>query len=352
MSSWIRVLRERLHLLKSTSVRTEQIQDELSELRGLAEQHADLLRQTRDLTTSLRQLVGEGFADAAAGRSRALALQEESRRAIGGLRARELADTGNVDWLANQFSVYSQFGEDGLIQLLLREVPVTHRTFVEFGVEDYREATTRFLLVNNRWSGLVLDGSDANMAALKQEQIYQWLDLQAATAFVTRENINDILRANGREGEIGLLCIDIDGNDYWVWEAIDAVSPTIVVIEYNYRFGPEISVVVPYDPHFVKNDAHPSAIYYGASLTALCRLARKKGFAFVGCSNGGVNAFFVRRDHLPVTLRELQPSEGYVAGQHAEMRGPDGRITKPSLAVQQALLLSLPLVEIEGANIV
>jgi hypothetical protein len=141
--------------------------------------------------------------------------------------------------------------------------------------------------------------------------------------------------------------VDIDGNDYWVWQAIDCVNPAIVVSEYNFRFGANKAVTVPYDASFVRTKAHYSNIYYGASLKALCILADRKGYAFVGCNSAGNNAFFVRKDLKPDSLKELTPEEGYVAAQFRESRDEKGNFLYLSLEEEQKILSSLPLVEIE-----
>lgn len=268
------------------------------------------------------------------------------REALGRIEARQLA-AGNAGTLvANEFQVYSQWGEDGIIQHLLRHVPVKRKLFVEFGVEDYTEANTRFLLVNNDWTGLVLDGGAENVGAIRRSDVYWRHNLKAAQAFITRENINDVLRTHGVAGEIGILSIDIDGNDYWVWEACDVVNPAIVIVEYNSRFGAERAVTVPYDPGFVRHKAHHSCAYYGASLPALVALGKRKGYAFVGSNSAGNNAFFVRQDLVAAPLRELTAAQGYVARQFRETRDSDGRLTFPTPEEEAALVTSLPLVEV------
>ena len=191
------------------------------------------------------------------------------QEALGRIESRQVRGLDSAALADREFRVFSQWGEDGIIQHLIRAVPVAQRVFVEFGVENYTEANTRFLLTNDNWSGLVIDGSEDHIRSVKKDAIYWRHNLKAVSAFVTRENINALLRENGLTGEIGLLSIDVDGNDYWVWEAIDAVQPAIVVIEYNARFGPERAVTVPYDAAFVRQKAHHSMIYYGASLAAL-----------------------------------------------------------------------------------
>lgn len=271
------------------------------------------------------------------------------QEALGRIEARQLADKSAAPIAAAEFRAFSQWGEDGIIQHLLRHVRVDRRIFVEFGTQDYSEANTRFLLINDNWSGLIIDGSQENIDRVVRSQIYWRHNLKALCAFVTRENIDDLIRRSGLAGEIGLLSVDIDGNDYWVWEAITSVSPALVVTEYNWRFGPERSVTVPYDAGFERGRAHPSMIYYGASLAALCALGRRKGYAFVGCNSAGNNAFFVRNELRPTHLPELTPQEGYVAGRFREARGADGHLAFMTAAEEEALVMSLPLVEVPGA---
>ena len=117
-----------------------------------------------------------------------------------------------------EFKVFSQFGDDGIIQYLVNrvEIPAGRRRFIEFGVENYRESNTRFLLLNNNWSGLILDGSAENINSIKNDQIYWKHELTAVHSFIDRDNINELIAANGFAGEVGILSIDIDGNDYWI----------------------------------------------------------------------------------------------------------------------------------------
>jgi hypothetical protein len=245
-----------------------------------------------------------------------------------------------------EFRVYSQWGEDGIIQGLIDSVTIARPIFVEFGVEDYHESNTRFLLVNNNWSGLILDSNIDNIQNICDSELYWRYDLKAKHAFITRDNINSLLRESGITGEIGLLSIDIDGNDYWVWQRLNEVSPDIVVVEYNHRFGPTASVSVPYRPDFERAKAHFSMIYFGASLAALCKLGESKGYAFVGCNSAGNDAFFVKRDKLPDELRPLHASEGFVSGRFRESRDEDGRLAYLEPKEEQLILRRLELVEV------
>jgi len=263
------------------------------------------------------------------------------QEALGRIEARQCAEA--PDLASSEFRAFSQWGEDGIIQHLLNKVNVTRKVFVEFGVENYTEANTRFLLINDNWSGLVIDGSPDHIRSIRASPIYWQHNLKAVEAFVTRENINQLLADNGVSGEIGVLSIDIDGNDYWVWEAIDSVSPAILVMEYNARFGAEEAVTVPYDPAFQRTRAHFSNVYYGASLAALTKLSHRKGYALVGCNTAGNNAFFVKTDLMPESLREATVPEAYARNQFRESRQEDGKLAMLSFEQERELVFSLPL---------
>ena len=268
------------------------------------------------------------------------------REALGRVEARQLRDVSSENLADFEFRAFSQFGEDGIIQRLVREVPIPRKIFVEFGVESYREANTRFLLVNDNWGGLVLDGDAENIAAIRADPIYWYHNLKARAAFVTRDNIDALLLEEGAAGDIGLLSVDIDGVDWWVWEAVESSRPAIVVAEYNHRFGPDASVTVPYRPDFDRRLAHHSLCYFGASLRALERLARRKGYDLVGCGSAGLNAFFVRSDLRPESLPVRTVEEAFVDGQFCEYHDADGNRRRIPLEEQRALVLSLPLVRV------
>jgi hypothetical protein len=175
-----------------------------------------------------------------------------------------------------EFQVFSQRGEDGIIQYIINQLEIPNRIFIEFGVENYTESNTRFLLMNNHWEGLVIDGSKENIKFIKEDFIYWKYDITAYHAFITRDNINELIKNYTDIQDIGLLSVDVDGNDYWIWEAIEVVNPRVVVCEYNSAFGSSKNVSVPYAEDFERTKAHYSNLYFGASLGAFCYLAEKK----------------------------------------------------------------------------
>lgn len=223
------------------------------------------------------------------------------------MAARQIRQLGKIDSLFDvEFCVFSQWGEDGIIEWLVHHLNGIPEVFVEFGVENYRESNTRFLLQHRNWRGLVIDGSDSNVAEILRDRISWRHDLRAVSSFVTRENINSVIRSEGFEGEIGILSIDIDGMDYWVWEAIATVDPLILIVEYNSAFGDLLPLTVPYKDDFSRNQVHYSNLYYGMSIQAARYLAVNRGYRFVGTNRAGSNAFFVRSDRAGEILNLIE----------------------------------------------
>jgi hypothetical protein len=205
-----------------------------------------------------------------------------------------------------EFRGFSQWGEDGILDWLIERLPGIPDTFIEFGVENYRESNTRLLLWLRNWRGLVIDGSSDYIEDIRRQEVSWRFDLTAVRAFIDRDNINNLLSSVEYGAEIGILSIDIDGNDYWVWQNISVVNPVVVVCEYNAVFGDLRRITTPYRADFQRNLAHYSNLYYGASLQALIDLGSKKGYTFVGTNSNGCNAFFVRNDRAPAVINSLE----------------------------------------------
>ena len=203
---------------------------------------------------------------------------------------------------------------------------IKEKTFIEFGVEDYTEANTRFLLMNDNWSGLVMDGDIEKINYLRNWDCMWKYDLLVKDVFITRENINKIITEAGFSGDIGILSIDLDGNDYWILEAIDCVSPRILICEYNNIYGATKAVTVPYDPDFVRTEKHYSNLYWGASISAYCRWAKENGYYYMGSNLAGNNAFFVRKDCIKPD-KIPKNANLFIESKYRESRGEDGSLT-------------------------
>lgn len=270
------------------------------------------------------------------------------RTQLGGIESRMVKGTDFDQLRGAEFQVFSQWGEDGIIQYLIGkvEVPTMAQRFVEFGVADYRESNSRFLLVHDNWTGLILDGGDAHIRFIEESGLRWRHTIEGRQVFITRENLPGLLDQEGYSGDIGLLSIDLDGNDYWVWQALTDVRARIVVVEYNSIFGPTATVSIPYTSDFRRTAAHPSNLYWGASLAALVHLGNQEGYRFVGSNSAGNNAFFVRED-VAGDLRTRASEEEWVESKFRESRDSGGRLSYVSShRERRSLVGTLPLVDV------
>jgi hypothetical protein len=270
----------------------------------------------------------------------------------GRIAAMQIGARDNIGHLGDvEFRVCSQWGEDGIIEWLCQRLPNISRSFVEFGVENFAEANARFLLENRGWRGLVMDGSAAHMASLRQDALYWRHDLTAVAAFITAENINRLITENGFAGDLGILSVDIDGNDYWVLEAIDCVDPAIIICEINGVFGDLKPFTVPYRPDFQRMDAHYSGQYFGCSLAAAKLLCRRKGYTFLGTNTNGVNAFFVRDDLAGPIVESLREARAWPP-RHRDSRDLRGELDFVRGLGRYDLVADMPVVDIPSGRLV
>lgn len=215
-----------------------------------------------------------------------------------------------------ELQVFSQNGEDGVIAEILRRITPPARYFVEFGIESGVQGNCVFLADVMNWRGLFMESEKTSFEALRRK--YGYNDrIRVMEVEVTASNINALLSDHGVPEELGVLSIDIDGNDYWVWEAIECVRPCVVVIEYNSSLPPDTHFVQPY----AAVEKWDATDFFGASLGALCNLAAAKGYSLVHCDLSGVNAFFVRTDLAgpfgdPGAVPRRGLSYGLLGGRH------------------------------------
>jgi hypothetical protein len=214
--------------------------------------------------------------------------------------------------------VSAQNGEDGIIREILQRVGVGRRYFVEFGVESGQECNCARLVRQEHWSGLFLEADAAHFAQLT-ENYRDYPQIRCARAAVTSNNIEDLLAAHEVPADLDVLSIDIDGNDYWVWRAIQRWRPRLVVIEYNATHPPPELWVMAEDPaHRWDGTGH-----FGASLASLVALGRAKGYTLVATDSTGVNAFFVADEHV-TPGRFLDPVLHYHYSPLNSPKVPDG----------------------------
>ena len=188
---------------------------------------------------------------------------------------------------------YSQNDEDGILVEIFKRLGIEVSTFIEFGVGNGLENNT-VLWLKSGAKGLWIE-ADPNSAAAIQSKFGAQISsghLRFRQAIITAENIDSEFVSAGMSGDIDLLSIDIDGNDYYVFDAIRSVSAKVVVIEYNGKYPPPIRFRVPYAPDYRWDGTD----WFGSSLQSFEELFAARGYGLVGCNMTGSNAFFVRND--------------------------------------------------------
>ncbi len=222
---------------------------------------------------------------------------------------------------SRRFQLMSQNEEDGITYALLTEIGAPVRRFIEIGAGT-NGGNSGFLASELGFEGMMVDAYDENLAAIRP-QIPDG-KVKLVSAWVTAENINELVSEHGFATEVDVFSLDIDGNDYWVWKELATCDPRIVIVEYNAIFGPERSVAVPYDPEFsIPIEGPLRKAYYGASLKALTDLGRSKGYRLVAVEPFGVNAFFLRSDLAP-EIPACEPKAVFRVNQDRHGRPPDG----------------------------
>jgi len=237
------------------------------DLHALAEQHEQVFRQLRLLQAGIDGLVRAAYVDPSS-------LPYPERLTAG------------------RFRLLSQNQEDGILLALFRLIGTTDKRFVELG-SGASGGNAAMLAGEFGWTGLLVEGDQGKVEYAGR----RFPRATAVCAWITPESVNGLLEQHGYAGEVDLLSVDIDGNDYWVWQALTACRARVVMLEYNSMFGPARAVTVPYDPKFSRRDHR--FCYYGASLAAMTRLSAEKGYRLVAVEPTGVNAFFLRNDVAP-----------------------------------------------------
>jgi hypothetical protein len=195
----------------------------------------------------------------------------------------------------SECKVYSQNGEDGIINFLTTKLEIYKPNFIEIGVGTYVEANTRFLYDRFYPKGIIID-CEKNLEKKVNLNVNTWKgDLRIVEAFINKDNINDIISKNC-DFVIDIFSLDIDGIDYWILDEIQSINSKIVIAEYNPIFGHTLEITVPYIYNFNRKQYHYSQLCYGMSLVALINLMRNKSYYFLGSNSTCNNAFFISKN--------------------------------------------------------
>lgn len=197
-------------------------------------------------------------------------------------------------------SYYSQHGEDGITQWVFERIGINTQKFLDIGAGNGRESNIAMLAYAYRWNGLAIEADLKNvndaLDYFKKLLGDAYKRVNVIHTKVTTDNVNRVVSNAGLSGEIDFLTLDIDGNDYWIWDALEVVEPRVVLAEYNTSFGLH-PITIPYNPDFHMNDYdHKPQLYYGAGLAALNEVAHRKGYILAGAEMSGVNAYFIKKE--------------------------------------------------------
>ena len=225
-----------------------------------------------------------------------------------------------------EFQVYSQWGEDGIIEWLINKFPEIPKSFLEIGTENYKESNTRFLLVNKNWDGFLIEADKVAVKDIKSQRVFWKHNLKIENKFITKDNIDTIIKKINIPKKIGLLSLDVDGVDYWILNNLSVLEPSIIVCEYNSLFGQKKSVTVPYKKNFIRSEEHYSNLYYGASIKAFVELMKKKNYFLIGTNSAGNNAFFLKKN-LFNKINKLISEKKIFVSKFRESRDSNGKLT-------------------------
>tara|TARA_B100000315_G_scaffold114032_1_gene104481 strand:- start:703 stop:1641 length:939 start_codon:yes stop_codon:yes gene_type:complete len=259
----------------------------------------------------------------------------------------------NYDKIKNleevDFKIFSQFGEDGILDFLLYKLNIKKPKFLEIGIGDYRECNTRYIYEKNSCKGMVVDrNKDLEKKISRIVKLWRG-DLTIIEEVVTSKNILDIICKNNFDKNLDLFSLDIDGNDYWVLKVLPEKFSKIVVLEYNALFGPNLEITTPNLENFDREKYHYSHLCYGASLKAYIKLMSEKKFIFLGTNLACNNAFFVNEDEkskLNLTLPNIEDLKKYTKSYIRDSRSPDGKLNYLSYKEKLKTISNCKIVDI------
>jgi hypothetical protein len=282
-------------------------------------------------------------------------LEQQLRQGMPAIMAQKAARPGFRRLWDAEVSVFSQWGEDGILDYLCDFLGLGRPSVVEFGAADFQECNSRFLAEYRNSNVLAVDGR-ADLESTVNKLFVGWrTTVDAVQVWITPDNADGLLsRARTAFGGVDIVSIDIDGNDYWVAQSLDLTGVSVVVVEYQPLFGGALPVSVPRNDTFDRTTQHYSWLYYGASLRAFTELFAERGFTFVGTNRPVNNAFFVRTDRLDGFPLELPDVGGdlseYVDSRIRESRDRSGHLDHLSGAARVEVMAEMPLVSTANSD--
>ena len=246
---------------------------------GLLERIEEVLRENRSLHRETRDIIVNSKARNNIGTQKLLTQMYRERTEKGEILG--FRDVG--------YSNYSQFSEDGVLEYIFALVGTTNKVIVEMCCGTGIECNAANLMINHGWSGLLIDGSEKNIAYANRffdRHLLYFNRLKLKHAWITKSNFNDLMLENNIGGEVDVFSLDIDGNDYWLLEALEAITPRVIILEAHMHLGPDLEYTVPYSDGFIAGvhefEGAQTRMHSGASVLAFKNLCEKRGYRLIG----------------------------------------------------------------------
>jgi hypothetical protein len=269
------------------------------------------------------------------------------------LTSRNNKTTNNNLW-DYEVRIFSQWGEDGILDYLTQTLNIFKPKILEIGVGDFTECNSRALIEYKNASAYLVDVNRELESVINQSELKWKTHLNYEITWVKPTNINKIVE-NAKKflGGIDIISLDIDGIDYWVMkEMIIPEEIKIIIVEYNPIFGSQYELTVPLSEDFDRSTKHFSHLYFGCSLLAWITLLRNRNFVFIGTNRVGNNAFFVKQncvDNLNISLKD--DLEIYTDWRIRESRDINGNLNYLSGIERMKEISEVPVVELKTNSI-
>ena len=280
--------------------------------------------------------------------------ESQLRRGQGSmLSSRAMSNSFKNLWDA-EVKVFSQWGEDGILDYLVSRLGIHKPKFLEIGAGNFDECNSRFMAENLNASVVAVDGRRDLLANIDVSEIKWKSNILGIETWVTPNNINELIsQSRVFMGEIDVFSLDLDGNDYWILQEADLRNVRVVVVEYNPLLGRTHEVTVPRDDSFDRTSKHESWLYYGASLLAFVGELKKKGFTFVGTNRVGNNAFFVSSGDAGLIPFQPNPLDAsFYDWRIRESRDSAGNLSFLTGSARQSAIGNMPLVDLRTKKMI
>lgn len=255
-----------------------------------------------------------------------------------------------------EVKVFSQWGEDGILDFLFTKLDISKPKMVEFGVGIFDECNSRFTAEFRNASVYMVDLNKDLIPNVLNKEIYWKNQLFPVIDHITPNNaLNHLNTAKTLMDGVDVLSLDIDGNDYWVLKALDLEAVSIVICEYNPIYGAEVECTIERNDEFDRVQAHYSWLHYGMSLKAAISLMESKGFAFIGSNRAGNNAFFLKKEliHLlNITLPDVDNLKDFIDWRIRESRDINGNLNYQGLQNSRKEIADCLVFNIENAKVI